>query len=123
MAPYENIVGLEGVYLEDSFVLAVSVKPKEVDFDVDLVLAETHPQYSSPRKGERYCYRRGRIRFLGTRQVSWRMGSVQAAYDATGEVDYGGFDRFEVESDRYTVSGDFGTLQIEAERCEVTLEG
>lgn len=119
MASYYSIAGLEAVYLEDSFVLAVSVRPHEVDFVVDVVLTESHPEYSEPRHGEQYCYRRGRIRFLETRQVSWRMDGAQAAYDATGEADFGGFDRFEIESGRYFVAGDFGVLEIEAARCEL----
>lgn len=121
MASYYSIAGLEAVYLEDSFVLAVSVKPNEVEFVADVVLTESHSQYADPRQGEQYCYRRGRIRFLEVRQVSWRMDGAQAAYDAAGEADFGGFDRFEVESGRYFVAGDFGVLEIEAARCELVL--
>lgn len=102
--------------------MAVCVRPGEVDFAVDVVLREMHPQYSDPREGEQYCYRRGRIRFLEVRQVNWRMSSVRAAYDAAGEVDYGGFDQFEVDLDLYVVAGDFGTLEIEAAKCELRLE-
>lgn len=123
MVSYDSIPGLEAVYLEDSFVLAVCVQPWEVDFAVDVVLREMHPQYSDPREGEQYCYRRGRIRFLEARRVNWRMSSVRAAYDAAGEVDYGGFDQFEVDSDLYVVAGDFGTLEIEAAKCELMLDG
>ena len=121
MASYDIIPGFEAVYLEDSFVLAVRVVPGEVDFTVDVVLRETHPQYSGPGEGEQYCYRRGRIRFLRARQVNWRMSSVRAAYDAAGEVDYGGFDQFQADSDLYVVAGDFGTLEIEAAKCELML--
>jgi len=121
VATYDSIAGLEAVYLEDSFVLAVTVQPNKVYFVVDVVLTEEHSQYSEPRDGEQYCYRRGRLEFLEPRQVNWRMSSRRATYDAEGETDYGGFDHFEVGSSRYVVAGDFGTLEIEAMGCELIL--
>ena len=122
MASYDRIPGLEAVYLEDSFVLTVCVQPREVDLVVEAVLREVHPQYSDPKEGEQYCYRRGRLRFLEVRHVNWRMGGARAAYDATGELDWGGFDQFEVNSNRYIIVGDFGALEIEALKCEFVLE-
>ena len=122
MSQYYKLVGLENVFLEDSFVLAVYVQPGEVDFGVEVVLTESHPEFSAPKEREKYCYRRGHLRFLGVQQVRWQMGDIEPARDATGEIDYGGFDRFEFESNDYTVAGDFGTLEIRALKCELSID-
>ena len=122
MQAYYEIPGLESVYLEDSFVLSVTVRPGTVEFVVDTALTESHPEYAPPRKDEQYCYRLGRLRFSNVRQVHWEMETVRPTIDPTGEIDYGEFDRFTVEGDRYLLGGDFGQLDITAASCEFELD-
>lgn len=113
MQTYEYLRGFEGVYLEDSWILAVSAEPEMVKFDIDVVLTESHPAYRPPRAGEQYCYRRAEIRFPEVRKLSWTgQGRVRPAVDASGSTDYGSFDNFVVEDNRYTVEGDFGRMEI-----------
>ncbi|MEU4383698.1 hypothetical protein [Promicromonospora sp. NPDC023805] len=117
MSNYETIVGFEGVYLEDSWVLGVHLEPGLAVLEVDVVLTESHPQYTAPSAGEQFCYRRAQIRFEEVSSVCWTgQGLVKAAVDATGERDFGSIDEFEVDGDSFSLEGDFGRLEIESRR-------
>lgn len=120
--PYYEMPGFGDVYLEDSWVLGVEVAPRTVDFSVSVVLRESHPRYSPPPPDKQYCYRPGQVRFGGVRRVTWDMTGIYVGTDPDGSIDYGNFDRFVVDKDRYTLVGDFGAMEIEADSCELTLE-
>ena len=113
MARYYTIADLEDIYLEDSFVLAVKASPGSVEFDMDVVLRESHPDYIPPKADEQYCYRRASLRFVGITGISLRMESIQKSRDANGELDYGGIDSFETDDSGFLVRGDFGSVTIQ----------
>lgn len=121
MACYHTIAGLEDIFLEDSFVLAVVANPGGVEFDIEVVLRETHSDYTLPVSGEQYCYKRAYLRFIGTTEVNWSMEGIQKSQDANGEYDYGGIDAFEASDAGYSVSGEFGSLEISGGECQFEL--
>ncbi len=49
MSDYWSILGFEGLYLEDSWVLDITARPGVLEFVVDLVLRESHPRYERRR--------------------------------------------------------------------------
>lgn len=122
MKPYFEFPGFDQLYLEDSFILDVIARPGSVVFVAEIVLREEHPGYRPPRSSEKYCYRRGRITFGGVGRLTWLRGDVVPARDATGETDFGGFDEFGLDGRTYILSGDFGTLQMEAATCTAELD-
>jgi len=69
--PYPDLPGLEHLYLEDSYVLDIEVRPGRVHLMLDLVLTADHPQHTDPLPGERYCYRRGELRFSAVTGLVW----------------------------------------------------
>ncbi|GEL95834.1 hypothetical protein [Cellulomonas composti] len=123
MSDYWSILGFEGLYLEDSWVLDITARPGVLEFVVDLVLRESHPRYEAPKVGEQYCHRRGVLRFEGVSSLRWEgQGSVPAT-DATGEQDYGSVDALRVTDDVYTVEGDFGRIVVASAPPSVEFPG
>jgi hypothetical protein len=115
MSNYNIVTGFEDIYLEDSWVLGIRLEPGLALFEVELVILESHPRYTTPRPGEQYCYLRGQIRFEGVSSVRWTgQGVVKPAVDATGEVDYGAIDAFDAFDTHCELEGDFGRLEIES---------
>jgi hypothetical protein len=112
---YSKLPGLENVYLEDSFVLAIGESSDNLTFDLDAVLTPEHPSYAPPRPDEQYCYRRAKLRF-STTKVNWLARSRTRFRDAAGEEDMGNIDIFTADGDHYHLEGDWGTVEIESSR-------
>ena len=115
MLGYEELVGFEHVYLENSFVLDVVVTPAKVSFVVEVVLLESHPDYQPPLSGEQYSYGAFRISFCSVTSVSWSGQGRLAAVDSSGEKDYGGFDEFSPANGSWLIAGDWGEIAITCE--------
>lgn len=121
MVDYRTIPGFESLYLEDSWVLNITARPGSIELVVELVLCESHPLYRHPSVGERYCYRRGTVRFEGVTSLYWEGQGLVPAVDATGEQDYGSIDALTVTSDAFILEGDFGRIAITAAPPSVSL--
>lgn len=121
--PYSGLPDLADIYLEDSWVLDVRATPGVVAFTVEFVLTADHPDYSSARPGEQYCYRVGELRFDGVTQLRWTGQGNPPATDASGERDYGHIDSFDWEPGVYVLHGSWGHLDIAASGVQVQLRG
>ncbi|HLW95859.1 MAG TPA: hypothetical protein VKS25_10805, partial [Solirubrobacteraceae bacterium] len=86
---FETIPALRDIYLEDSYVLAIHESEGELRIDLDAVLTENHPQWTPPKPGEPYCFRRIRLIFERPRRVEWIRKDMRPSRDATGEIEYG----------------------------------
>ncbi len=120
--PYDGLSGLSQVFLEDSWVLDVVVRPSELTLRLDVVLREEHGRYQPPRPGEQYCYSKGSLIFSDVRQVEWEMSETRPAVDATGEIDYGNIDALEFAGDRFRLEGEFGRIAVSAAGVELQLD-
>ena len=109
---YGDFEGFEDVYLEDSYVLNISESSGMVEFEIEVVLREGHSQYSPPKSGEQYCYRRASIVFPSLKKADWQDRSFVPSVDKDGEVDYGNIDSFYLENDVYHLVGDWGKVLI-----------
>jgi len=112
MVGYEALPGLNVVYLEDSFVLAIRERSHELCFELEAVLTPEHPDYVAPPGNEQYCYRRGTLCFDAA-QINWLRRSEGRYRDASGEEDLGNIDVFLAEEGRYYLEGDWGGVEIE----------
>ena len=119
---YDEIPSLAAILLEESYVLDIEAHPASVQFSVDFVLTPEHPEYCPPGADESYCCRRGWLRFSGVTRCLWANQGAPPARDATGEVDYGNIDSFAWDTASYLLEGDWGHMELIAERLEVHLE-
>ena len=90
--PYEQINGLDNIYLEDSFILEIKQLPSQVIISLDTVLTESHPLYESPSEDEQYCYKKARLKFSNVTELQWLNKDLAPSVDANGEKDYGSID-------------------------------
>lgn len=86
---------LQGVYLEDSWVLDVSPSEDACAFHLEAVLTPDHPRYRSPHAGEQQCYAGATLLLTSASPISFHRSDMQPATDATGESDWGNIDTFE----------------------------
>lgn len=110
--PYGDFVGLENVYLEDSYVLDIQIRVSSVLFVILAVLTEEHPEFSPPPPEQQYCYRRAELSFSDAKRIECVLESITAATDVTETVDYGNIDEFYLADGQYHLSGDWGRLAI-----------
>ena len=120
--PYTHISGLEDIYLEDSYVLAIREEPGSVAFTMEFVLTPQHPRFQPGRPGEQHCYRRGALAFSGVRDLRWTARHVRPGHDASGQADYGNIDSFTFTGTFHRLTGDWGELEFDADRVSVSLD-
>jgi hypothetical protein len=104
------------VDLERSFVLSWSHEAGALLVDVDLLLLPDHPFYEKPRPAEKVCIRPALIEFPFCEAVtaSERGSDIAAVVAGLG---IGAITGFRLLADgHYKISGDFGDVEIEAER-------
>ena len=121
MRPYTDLRELAEIVLEESYVLGIKAEPGTMTLDMDFVLTPNHPSYSPPPSSEWACFRRGTLRLVGVRRLTWTDQGQPPALDASGERDWGHVDTFEWDEGRFVLAGDFGSLEAEAEKVEAAL--
>jgi hypothetical protein len=110
---YDQLPGLEHLYLEDSYLLGVHEGHDELRFDVEAVLTEDHPRYVPRKPDEAYTYLRVAIVFSDPRSVTWIERPMKPITGPDGEIDYGNIDSFTWQNDRYELIGDWGHVVID----------
>ena len=112
MSKYYEWDNFKDIYLEDSFVLGIEESEDQVSFTVEIVLTDEHPMYSSPHKDEQYCYKKGKIIFQDVESVKWLNRNMHPFTDADDSEDYGNIDSFQLSSEGYRLTGDWGEVII-----------
>lgn len=102
---------LAHIYLEDSWVLALSPSEDMLTFDLDAVLTEAHPEYRGPASGEQYDYRRARLTLRG--QVSCVLSGRPPTTGPDGEEDLGNIHSWTVDAAGVSLlAGDWGEARV-----------
>lgn len=102
------------VDLEQSFVLSWSHDAGTLLVDIDLLLLPEHPFYEKPRPAEKVCIRPALIEFPFCETVNAGEGDIAAIAASLG---IGAITGLRLLADgHYEISGDFGDVQIQAER-------
>jgi len=65
------------------------------------------------------CWRKIIIVFPNATSVEWRTRTMQPATDLDGSVDFGSFTKFELDGDKYRLSGEWGAVEIISDVVEV----
>ncbi|MCP4487956.1 MAG: hypothetical protein GY820_11645 [Gammaproteobacteria bacterium] len=121
MNNYFEIGDLKNIYLEDSFVLNITEKNDEIRYEVEFVLTENHPLYSTSPEIEQYCYKKGALLFKGVSSVIWEDRSNKNFVDKNNEIDYGNIDCFSFSGENFKLSGDWGVVSFKANSVAVIL--
>lgn len=119
---YYELPQFVGVYLEDSFVRSISIKPDGVDFGLEFVLNKKHPCYVEPTQGEQYCYKNGSLIFSGFESFEWLDRSDKQFTDANGEIDFGNIDFLTSTENEYEIGGDWGHIKIKGGKLDLHIE-
>jgi hypothetical protein len=109
---YDQLPGLEHLYLEDSYLLAVHEDGDELRLDIEAVMTEQHPRFTPRKPHETYSYLRVAIVFIEPRSVDWLERSMKPITDPDGETDYGNIDSFTFDQDRYEITGEWGHIVL-----------
>lgn len=111
------------VDLESSFVLSWNYEAGVLLVDIDLLLLPDHPFYEKPRPAEKVCIRPAIIEFPFCEVVRAGEGGNDIAAIVTG-LGSGVITGLRLLADgHYEFSGDFGCVEIEAERPLLRLKG
>lgn len=112
------------VDLERSFILSWHVESDTLFVDVDLFLIATHPFYEKPRPAEKVCIRPARIEFPVCESLGPDGGADGEIAEIAEDLGHGAISIFRRHADgRYEISGEFGTVFIDAERPLLRLKG
>ena len=119
MEHYSEWSEFRDVYLEDSFVLDIREGIKSIEFDMEIVLTETHSLYSDPPFGTQYCYRNGLIRFNRPARSDWQRSLLVPAVSADNSLDYGNIDNLSKLNNVYHLEGEWGKMSLAADSIEL----
>ena len=125
MKNYTDFPDLTNVYLEESFVLAIDDAPTSLSFRLEAVLAQPHPRYREPQRGEAHCYADAVLTIADATRIEWITRSSRTHRDATGEEDLGNIDSLQQHGNHYEIFGDWGYVRIHsttAPRLDFTQE-
>ena len=105
---------MEGIELQDSFVLDWSANDSELIFQIEASIWPSSIHYVEPKQSEYTCYKRGSIRFLTFDSISGLKDKLEVKQysDATGELDYGNIDSLSATPNGFSIIGDFGNVLI-----------
>ncbi len=107
-----------------SYVLSWHVELDTLFIDIDLYLMPEHPFYEKPRPAEEGCIRPACIEFpvCAAFGPAGREGSE--AVEISGNLGHGAITGFRRLSEtRYEITGEFGTVFVNAERPLLKLKG
>jgi len=121
---WSDLQEFHGVDLGRSYVLSWGAESESLLIDVDLYLTPEHPFYEEPRPAEKACFRPALIEFPWCTRVASREDSraqnFPGAVRSLGHGRISGLRR--TGEGRYEVLGEFGTVDIVAERPMVRLK-
>lgn len=113
-----------GVDITRSYLLSWSTEAQSLLIDVDLYLRTDHPFYEKPRPAEKACFRPAFLEFPWCTRVApagdGKARSISETISALGNGKIEGFRR--TGEGQYEISGEFGTVDIIAERPMVRLK-
>lgn len=112
------------VDLTKSFVLSWHTEGETLVIDIDLYLAPEHPFYEKPRPAEKVCIRPAYIEFPYCEEVLADASDGREVIENVEKLPHGTIsDLCVLDDGRYAITGEFGTVSINAERPILRLKG
>lgn len=113
------VLGLEHLYLEDSYFLGITAEGANLRLKVLFVLTGDHPQYEAPLPREQHCYRQGSIIVVGAAIREWIGKAAHLGRDADSQIDFGPIEVFgenknvRIETEMFILRLNTGALTVE----------
>ena len=105
------------VDLTRSYVLSWELQAGTLMIDIDLFLSPEHPFYEPPRPAEKVCIRPACIEFPVCEALGPEKPSGEDPAEVAEKLGHGAISTFRRRADaRYEISGEFGTVFVDAER-------
>ena len=112
------------VDLTKSYVLSWHAEAEVPVIDTDVCLEPQHPFYEKPRPAEKMCIRPAYIEFPNCDELRLGGGRRGEVTEIAGNIGHGVIaDLCLLEDGRYAISGEFGTVSINAKRPILRLKG
>ena len=114
----------KGVDIAQSYLLSWGTETNSLLIDVDLFLCADHPFYEKPRPAEKSCFRPAYLEFPWcTRVAPVGDGKARSISETIGTLGNGKISGFRRTGDgQYEINGEFGAVDIIAERPMVRLK-
>jgi hypothetical protein len=122
---WTDLHDFHAVDLTQSFVLSWTFSHDALLIDVDLCLSPDHPLYEKPRPAEGACFRPALLEFPNCTRVAEKeaAATTPACAEIVAGLTHGLISSLSLVTDgEYALSGDFGTLQILADRPILRLD-
>ena len=116
---WRDLREFKAVDLTKSFVLSWSTESESLLIDLDLYLCPDHAFYEEPRPAEKACFRPANLEFPYCSLISSGddSESVQSVADTAARLGHGLIEGLRrVGEGRYEITGEFGQIEIDAER-------
>jgi hypothetical protein len=114
---WQQLREFSDVDLAKSFVLSWHVEVDTLVIDIDLCLQPGHPFYEEPRPAEKRCIRPAWIEFPACDAIHTGDDNRAEVVEVAGVLEHGAIADLAVLDDgQYAISGEFGTVFINAER-------
>ncbi|NNC78345.1 MAG: hypothetical protein HKN77_10310 [Woeseiaceae bacterium] len=115
---WRNLEEFAGIEMAKSYVLSWTFARGTLSIDVDLQLSSAHPFYEKPRPAEKVCIRAAVIDFPYCESiVAGGTGVEESINDTVARLEIGAIeDLCRLDSGAYEISGEFGTVRVDAER-------
>ena len=121
-ADWQQLREFADVDLTRSFILSWHIESGILFIDIDLFLTPGHPFYEKPRPAEKFCIRPACIEFPYCEGLQLDGTEDAEAIDIAGNLGGGAISGLRRLSDaRYEISGEFGTVLVDAERLLLKL--
>jgi hypothetical protein len=118
---YDQLPGLEDVYLEDSLVREIVETESCTSFTLLIALTPDHPAYDGRAPTEAHAYRAATLTFPNVRARTWHARTSLRFADAETAVDYGNIDGFTADGGAYRLEGEWGSLELWSDAPELSL--
>jgi hypothetical protein len=116
----------KAVDLTESFVLSWSTDAESLLIDLDLYLCPDHAFYEKPRPAEKACFRPAFLEFPNCSGITPGADTEngQSVPDIAARLGLGAIDGLRrIGEGRYEITGEFGQIEIDAERPLLRLKG
>ena len=116
----------KAVDLSQSFVLSWDTESESLLIDLDLFLCPDHAFFEKPRPAEKACFRPALLEFPSCSDITSGSDteSSQSVADIAATLELGAIEGLRrVGEGRYEITGEFGQIEIDAERPLLRLKG
>jgi hypothetical protein len=116
----------KAVDLSQSFVLSWDTESESLLIDLDLFLCPDHAFFEKPRPAEKACFRPALLEFPNCSDITSGSDteSSQSVADIAATLELGAIEGLRrVGEGRYEITGEFGQIEIDAERPLLRLKG